>query len=176
MRIVVICLAAMVAVPVAAQTSDALFPGSRVRVLFASDDLPLAGAVYTGVLEAVGDTLVMRADSGPRLRFQPGDLAGLDISAGRRPYPYWLVPLGAAAGAGGGYLLGDALFEEVFVPVNGFLGRRERPLEFYMVIVAGATLGSVAAAYVGTRVSSERWVPAGRVGVGGSGVSWRLDL
>jgi hypothetical protein len=151
-------------------------PGTRVRILYASEDLPVEGSVFTGTLRSVGDTLVMVADSGPVLQFSPRDLAGFDVSAGRRAFPYWLVGLGAAVGAGGGYLLGDALFEEEFVPINGLAGSRKRPPGFHMTIVAGTTLGLVASAFVGTRWSAERWVPAGELGMAGTRVNWRLGL
>lgn len=181
MRFCLVCLAALLALPVAAQAPDGLASGDRVRILFGPDGLRNHGVVYTGVVEVAGDTLTLHADSGARFRFRPRDLAAFDVSAGRGPYPYWLVGASAAVGLASGYLVGDASVPEkrcspyyVPGPPRCRTVRREAELVIHTAFAgAAATLVS---AFVAARMRGERWVPIGSVTAGPGGVAWRLTL
>lgn len=176
MRLLAVLLC-LFAAPVLAQDGpDAVRIGTRVRVFIGSDVLPPDGVQFVGSLQAVGDTLVIATDGGSLVRVLPRELAGFDVSGGRRPFPYWVVATGAAAGFGGGYALGKSVSEEEFCTSFGLCARRRNDLKFYVPIIVGTAFGAVVTSFVGGRLSAEQWVPAGRLSVEGAGVRWAVRL
>ena len=175
MRPILAVLAVLLAVPASAQTPVSVVgPGTRVRVFLSSDELPREGVQFVGALRSVGDTLVIATDGGSVVRVLPRDLAGFDVSAGRRPFPYWLPVVSAAVGFGAAYALVPALPAS---NCDGAPSCPEGPNNFeYAVLVAGPMLGAAAGAYLGSRLASERWVPVGRLAMTVRGLSWAVRL
>ena len=184
MRLLPVALVVLLAVPALAQAPAGVEPGTRVRARYAPAALPPEGGVFVGVLRSVGDTLVIEMESGAVLRPRLHELAGLEVSAGRRPFPYWLPVVGTAVGFGGGYLLGESSADsyEVCLPLGPddpgppSCEVLRDDLKFHMITIAGTALGGLAGAFLGGRLSAERWVPAGELAATGHGVSWTVRL
>ena len=149
----------LLVVPVRAQSAeDAVGVGTRVRVFLSPDALPPRGAVFTGHLAAVGDTLVIGTDGGSTIRVAPSDLSGFDVYAGRRSYPYWVPAVGGAVGFAGGYLVGRALSTfEVCSPIGTTCREYYDEAKTRVITGVGLTVGALLGAYSGRVLAAERW-------------------
>jgi hypothetical protein len=184
----ILCLGAALATAPAAPGTEAIDPGTRVRLTFEGDADPLApgrGGARTrrvGRVIVVGDRTVTVAFDGHSrpVEFDQASIAGLERSLGGRPRGK-----GAARGAGIGLLAGVA--GGVLIGIAS--GDDERGLVAFSAgekaaiygIGLGA-LGTIGGAIVGASRSTERWergapvfakgrvgvhvVPAGRRGAG----------
>ena len=159
--ILTIALALVAAVPLAAQTEQALLVGARVRIT-TPDTMPTAGAaknprplIVVGKLVAVDDsTLLIRNDAGAadvtisRNRIQRFEL-GTGTHRARKAGIGALI--GLAVGGAVGYASGEGCWDENCV----FRTFRE-----YNMVV-GAVLGAVIGAGMGYLAGGERWRDAG---------------
>ena len=176
-RFALVVLALFVTEANAQAPVDPLGPGSRVRIYYSPEALPPSGAVFSGTLVSLGDTLVMDTDRGNRIRVSPTDLSGFDVSAGRPPFPYWLPVATAAAGGAAGYGISQTIPSDgcTFQPAcpNSLATSTGR---VRIIVGTGLVVGAIVGAYVGTRLSAERWVPGSRLSVRGGGVTLSLAL
>lgn len=145
---VVACIACPQAL---AQTPVVPRVGQRVRVTSAVEHTP----VMTGVVGAVGpDTLLLRADgtgSTVATAIPVGNIAQLDVSAGR--HSHWVRggTIGAIAGAAAGAVLGLATFDE---DSDWLFNRGATAM---MAAIVCAPVGAAVGIVVGALVKTERW-------------------
>ncbi len=171
-----LALAFVGAAPAIAQPSSVpIGPGTRVRVFFPPETLPPHGLVFSGALVSTGDTLVIDTDGGSTLRVAPRDLAGFDVSAGRRPFPYWVPALGAVAGLASGYGAAQEVARYQFCDLHGCLERQDKA-KGRIIMATGLAVGALVGTYLGTHLSSERWVPVSRVAITVTGVALSARL
>ncbi|HJU73106.1 MAG TPA: hypothetical protein VJ717_05120 [Gemmatimonadaceae bacterium] len=126
-------------------------PGARVRVTAPS----LVGPLVANYLEMRGDTVVLVEDrAGQGLWSIPyADIGSLHLSAGmkRNHTPYILQ--GAVLGGGAGFLIG-ILSAATFQPSD-----TSRKFKRVTTGLVGGAIGAGIGAFVGSRFSTENWVP-----------------
>ena len=171
-RIVFIGLALLVTAAFAsAQDARApLGPGSRVRVYYSAERLPPDGALFTGSLVSIGDTLVVATDGGQVLRITPRDIDAFEVSRGRRAFPYWLPAL---TGAAGGALV-YTLLPERRTRECQTCREEPDPIRRNFITAAGALVGTGVGVFVARSIAGEQWEPAARIRPTARGVAVSL--
>lgn len=181
-----LCLGAALAIAPAAPGTEAIDPGTRVRLTFEGDADPLgpgrsgARTRRVGRVITVGDRTVTVAFDGHSrpVEFDQASIAGLERSLGGRPRGKGALRgagIGLVAGVASGVLIGmasgdDSCNEDTdyFNFCNLAFSAGEKAL-IYGVALGG--VGTIGGAIVGASTGSERWergatvFAKGRVGV-----------
>ena len=143
--------------------ASALTSGTRVRVLYLPHRVPPDGAMFTGTLVSLGDTLTLSLDGGAgTIRLSPRDVDAFEVSAGRGRYPYWLpVATTAVATTAAWALIPRPPSLETCGPFE-CLGPSSAGGRTIGITVSAA-VGLSAGLFAARGLASERWVPATRV-------------
>lgn len=170
LRLLLLSLVLVATAASAQETPPPVGPGTRVRILYLPESLPPDGAVFTGTLLSVSDTLVVDVDQGKTIRVVPRDVDAFEVSMGRRSFPYWLPALTAAAGGALTY----AIFkdEATYVSCEPFCTLKLDSFRHAVYTGFGVLAGSGVGILVGRSLAAERWVPAARV----SSAGWEAAL
>jgi hypothetical protein len=168
----ILCLGVALATAPAAPGTEAIDPGTRVRLTFEGDADPLlpgrsrARTRRVGRVIAVGDRTVTVAFDGHSrpVEFDQASIAGLERSLGGRPRGKGIARgagIGLLAGVAGGVLIGLASGDDqcnrdmdVFNFCNLAFSAGEKAAIYGIALGAVGTIGGVV---VGASRSSERW-------------------
>jgi hypothetical protein len=159
-----VLLAAIVAIPVvpsigSAQLAPGVYVGARIR-----SDAWTVWQVTGTVVEARGDSLVVKSDlTGAPLVLNRLHIGGLEIRDGERRHALKGLTLGLLAGAGTGAIIGFADGDDTCPSEPGGFGcwfSMSAPEKAGVLGIVFGGLGAVVGAVTGYLVKSDNWVAA----------------